>query len=508
MRDKVSEFGQTRRVSQTSSQTTLTAADAPTRGRRRRIDPSPHYKESTTAQADLVDGWLDHQLPREHLARKVLALVERFDLSAVDKKRSSLGRKGFNPRSLLAVLIYGSLVGQHEATKLSELMVTDAALRFLAGGHRVSERTLSRFRSENLELFQSCLLETERIAHELGLLRTDELSADSMRLRAHASTHAVRSLRRANERLAELAEVDVARLDDAARQQHEEKVKAHRETVAECKRREAPSYVTTNESAALLKFPGGGTMPGHRVTVISSGKKERIVVGVLVDASANDVGKLEGIVEQARSVLTKIGFRDDVGLRVRADAGYWSRKDLIFVEKNRAWLDALIPEARKTSPQQTEKYYTRERFKVFDDKVICPAEKPMRGPHRDEHSERWRGVACPSCPLKPQCTPTRMRSFHLDRDYERAAASMRARMAKPDARQLYNERIASIEPVFSNLQSVMQYRRVTSRVQRTILAEIHLKLLAHNVSRLLAAGPTELFALIASDAFLASRPKA
>ena len=110
--------------------------------------------------------------------------------------------------------------------------------------------------------------------------------------------------------------------------------------------------------------------------------------------------------------------------------------------------------------------------------------------------------------MKPQCTPTRMRTFHLDRDYERASASMRARMAKPDARQLYNERIASIEPVFSNLQSVMQYRRATSRVQRTILAEIHLKLLAHNVSRLLAAGPMELFTLLASDAFLANRTKA
>jgi len=216
----------------------------------------------------------------------------------------------------------------------------------------------------------------------------------------------------------------------------------------------------------------------------------------VVDAAMNDIGKLPAAVEEARRVLTAAGFPADMKMRVRADAGYWVRETLVYAEQNRDWVDILFPEAKKTAKDREEKFFGRERFKILEDGIECPAGKRMRGPLRDKTWERYRGVGCPECPLRPECTDAQTRTFAIDREYERVANAMRERMSRPDARGYYLERIATIEPVFSNIESAMGYRRVTARQPATIRAEIMLKVLSHNVSRLIAGGTCHSFLLV------------
>ena len=64
---------------------------------------------------------------------------------------------------------------------------------------------------------------------------------------------------------------------------------------------------------------------------------------------------------------------------------------------------------------------------------------------------------------------------------------MRARMSQPGARERYGQRIATIEPAFSNIEENMAFRRSSSRHPPTILAEVLLKVVAHNLSRIAAA---------------------
>ena len=58
------------------------------------------------------------------------------------------------------------------------------------------------------------------MAEAAGLLSLDDFAADSMRLRAHASTKAVRTLVRSKKRLAELSAVDESTLSEADRERH------------------------------------------------------------------------------------------------------------------------------------------------------------------------------------------------------------------------------------------------------------------------------------------------
>ena len=87
-------------------------------------------------------------------------MVEKLDTSELEARFSSLGRRAFHPKHALAVWIYGSLVGLHEASKLARACRTDAALRWLCGGRSPSEATLKRRRATQAEFFERAIAQT------------------------------------------------------------------------------------------------------------------------------------------------------------------------------------------------------------------------------------------------------------------------------------------------------------------------------------------------------------
>jgi transposase len=66
-------------------------------------------------------------------------MVDRLDLSELERQYSSLGRRGLHPGRKLAVLLYASLTGLHECSKIAKAIQTDAAYRLLTGGHDISQ---------------------------------------------------------------------------------------------------------------------------------------------------------------------------------------------------------------------------------------------------------------------------------------------------------------------------------------------------------------------------------
>src|SRR5204862_1131117 len=126
---------------------------------------------------------------------------------------------------------------------------TDAAYRLLCGGYSPSAATLKRFRAQHGEFFAHAIEQTVKLAHERGLLDADEIAVDGMRLRAHASSAAVRTLSRSSKRLQQLREQCTESMDEPAREAHAAKVQKHLDAVEACHERKQPSVVTTNELA-------------------------------------------------------------------------------------------------------------------------------------------------------------------------------------------------------------------------------------------------------------------
>jgi len=458
--------------------------------RRTRRDPNPRFKPDVSGQLDAIAGCPAVFVDKDHLVCGVLEIVARFDCSEVEKKYSSLGRHGYAPRHVTGALVYGSLLGIHHSTKLARAMKTDAALRLVAGGHAISEGALRRFRRENRALFERALKQTVEMAHELKLVDASQLSVDSVRLRAHASTEAVRTVTRSQKRLEELSKVAVDQLTADELAKHQGKVELHRSAIAQCEALNRTNVVTTNPSASLMKFPNGASGPGHRTTVTATGSSARIVLDLLIDSSANDFGQLQGAAERTRDALKKAGVPVIGPFSLAADAGYFSEADIIFAAANEEWVNVLVRERPEhgLKSKSGEKFFTRADFEVVDAKTArCPAGKAMSGPTKDGAGLVWKGVGCAECPLKSRCTDRATRQLTIRPEFEKAKQALRARMTAPGAEERYNKRIATIEPVFSVLEDAMGFRRVSSRNEEAVRAEITLKFLAYNISRLLAA---------------------
>lgn len=441
-----------------------------------------------------VGKWppVDELVPADHLARKVWSVVERIDCGAAEHESPRRRQPPHHPRWLLALWVYASLIGLHHASELAERLKTDAALRWLAGGHTPSAATLKRFRSAQGELFSATNEQVLHLAAEVGVLDVSELAVDSVRIRADASTKVVRTVERSTARLAELSKVDPATLPDAARATHLAKVEKHRAALEACQSAGRTNVVLTAPSAGLMKFPNGGSGPGHRVTATASGRASRFILHVFVDGAAVDYGHLEAAVIGTRDVLERIGHRPKV-LQICADPGYHSTSDLAFAAKNRAWTDILIRErAASADGKKPSPYFERTAFDFRpDNTVICPAKKLMIGPTVRKNGDwTWRGDGCKSCPLRAQCTDSKTNRVVTARpDFEKAREAMRTRMARSDAPKVYGGRMAIIEPVFSSWEDAMHFARSSSRKPTTVTAEIVLKVLAHNIDRLLRRSP-------------------
>ena len=466
---------------------------APRRVRRKRLNkaPEPRFKADISGQLDAVAGCPEAFVPENHLARSIRSILQQIDFSSQERKYSSQGRHGYHPRHVVGALVYGSLVGVHESTKLARLLKTDAAARLVSGGHAISAGRLRAYRRENEVFFSDAIQQTLKLAQQRGLLKPEELAIDSVRLRADASQKAGRILSRSKKRLAELAAVDVKSLDADARAAHEQKVEKHRASIRLCTEQQRASVVTTSPSAGVMQFPSGGAAPGHRVTVVATGVRARLILDVLVDSSNSDFGKFGPAMLRAREALKAAGVPLDNRMQVAADPGYFTREDLAFALNNKHWLDSLIDERRRhgTAQLPVEGAFTLDDFRRgADNSMTCPAGRRMLGPSSaGQDLLRRVGDGCSTCGLKGKCTKARRRVVCLNVTSEIAREHMLRRMEQPDARPRYHQRMATVEPVFSVLEDEMGFRRVNSRKEIAVRAEILLKVFAYNVRRLIDA---------------------
>ena len=125
------------------------------RGKRQRKNPVPRFRPDKCADSDPVWGCLEQQIRADHPAREVKEQVARLDVSMLMARCSSQGQHGFHPLHVIGALCYASLIGLHHSTRIARALETDAALRFVSGGHVISAGRLRAFRRENGEFIIS-----------------------------------------------------------------------------------------------------------------------------------------------------------------------------------------------------------------------------------------------------------------------------------------------------------------------------------------------------------------
>jgi transposase len=157
-------------------------------------------------------------LPAGHLAWFVIDTVAVLDLPAFAVRaapvKSAAGRAGYDPRMLLALLVYGYARGLRSSRKIERACTEDVAFRVICAQDAPDHATLARFRRYHFageqamaDLFGQVLV----IAAKAGLGRLGLVAVDGTKMAASASKGA----NRGEQKLAELAAAVLAEAEAA-----------------------------------------------------------------------------------------------------------------------------------------------------------------------------------------------------------------------------------------------------------------------------------------------------
>lgn len=208
-------------------------------------------------------------LPEDHLAWFVIETVDALDTRGLDgtRRAGGAGTAGYDPRMLLALLVYAYCVGVRSSRAIERLCTTDVAFRVLCAQDGPDHSTIARFRVQAGAQFEGLFTQVLLVAARAGLARFGTVAIDGTKIAANASIDANRGRQWLAQQVAQMVteaeQVDAVEDADAAaglndrvpggdRTGRRERVRAAAaEVVAEQARRDAAA--TASEKKALAR---------------------------------------------------------------------------------------------------------------------------------------------------------------------------------------------------------------------------------------------------------------
>lgn len=189
------------------------------------------YRPWNLDQSYLIPPDIREWLDDDHVAWTVIDAVHAMDTTRFHQARpgrksktSTAGKRGYNPDSLLALLIYAYAVGQRSSRRIEALCWTDVAFRVLCGNDIPDHTVIARFRQRHDKAFEDLFTQVLVLCTRAGMGQFGVLALDGTKIEANASASANRSeatLRKiAREAIDDAYDVD--RVEEAASRRGED----------------------------------------------------------------------------------------------------------------------------------------------------------------------------------------------------------------------------------------------------------------------------------------------
>jgi transposase len=205
--------------------------------------------------------------------------------------------------------------------------------------------------------------------------------------------------------------------------------------------------------------------------------EQRVILAHDVDPSS-ETKVIAGLLAQSKRVTG-----EEVN-ELSLDAGYCC--DTVIETAIERDISLLCPEKRPTRKVPKSVFpKTQFRYIAVEDAYKCPAGEWLRPGSQD--NSMYRTTACKKCLIRGQCTKAKegRRIRRLEGDEAREA--LREVMEQPQARNVFRQRQAMVEPVFGVLRSIHGLTRFRRRGLAGVKREFALHALAYNLSRAVAA---------------------
>lgn len=136
-----------------------------------------------------VEDWL----PENHLARFIVEVIERLDLSELTRQYAGRGSAAHHPAVLLGLLIYGYATGLPSSRKIERATYDSVAFRYIAANTHPDHDTLAAFRRRCGAQFEQLFVQVLMLAREVGMLKLGKIAVDGSKVKANASRHSALS---------------------------------------------------------------------------------------------------------------------------------------------------------------------------------------------------------------------------------------------------------------------------------------------------------------------------
>ncbi len=143
--------------------------------------------------AYLLPPSVDEWLPERHLARFVVEVIDRLDLSTMSRSYRGTGSASYHPSVLLGLLVYGYATGVFSSRKLERATYDSVAFRFIAANDHPDHDTIATFRRRFLKEIEALFVQVLSLAREMGMLKMGTVALDGTKIHANASRHSALS---------------------------------------------------------------------------------------------------------------------------------------------------------------------------------------------------------------------------------------------------------------------------------------------------------------------------
>jgi transposase len=505
-------------------------------------------------QQFLMPPDMNEWLPKGHLARFVLQAVEDLDLSAfyARYRDDGWGRAAFEPRMMVALLLYAYAVGVRSSRALERRCLEDIAFRLIAGGNQPDHATIARFRVTHREALAGLFDEVLRLCAKAGLGQVGVVAVDGTKIKADASParnrkpdeieriveqmlaqadaidaeedrlygdkrgdelpeHLADPERRAEaltrareeleaERAQELADYEAKLAERAALKKQGKKSRGKPLKHPERRKRKRNKKINLTDPESRTQKVPGGFIQGYNAQAAVA--EDHIIVAADVTQKNNDVDQLEPLVAQAQGNLEAVDATKSMGTVV-ADAGYFSDDNaylelgvelLIAPVKSDDLDDAL---AARVRPDPLEDRQRRRRAAELALAQWRAAQRQhIMTAYMTGHVTRTEAAQVLGVPLRYiSFLQWHHRKFGRlpevvlpPPEKPNAKQVMLERFAQPGARERYATRATTVEPVFGQIKELRGVRRFQQRGLEACRTEWRLHAVTHNLRKLWSSG--------------------
>ena len=147
------------------------------------------YRPLDRDQLFLLPPDMRSWLPEDHFVWFLLDVVAELDMSAFEANRrlGGVGRRGFDPRMLLGLLVYGYACGHRSSRRIEDLCGTDVAFKVICAQDPPDHSTIARFRQDHTDAVESLFVQVLELTGQAGLGRVGVVAIDGTRIAANAS---------------------------------------------------------------------------------------------------------------------------------------------------------------------------------------------------------------------------------------------------------------------------------------------------------------------------------